>query len=115
MNSEGQTGAVVNDWPPAARLALAAGLAWCLGCQDLPADTFRCGQKVVRTGDSEAELLQRCGEPMERQSATEEIWLKDGLDRVRVNRWYYKLSERRLQRVVVLYKGHVVEIRTGSR
>jgi hypothetical protein len=79
------------------------------------ADSFRCGRKVVRSGDTLEELLQRCGEPRQRGSGYESIWLPDGQQRVRVERWHYKLGGRKLERVVLLYRGQIVAVRTGPR
>ncbi len=48
-------------------------------------------------------------------SGTEALWLPEGHQRVRVERWYYKSGDRRLERIVLLYRGEVVAVRTGSR
>ena len=82
---------------------------------ELKADSMRCGQKVVRTGDSPSVLLDRCGEPRHRGKAYAEVKTEEGLRRVRVDQWFYKKSERSLERVVLIYRGEIVRVETGGR
>ncbi len=90
-----------------------------LGCLLLTpcaeADSFRCGRKVVRSGDAQAALLSACGEPQRRDSAQEALWAGGNQKLVKVQRWYYKSSGRKLERVVLLYQGKIVAVRTGGR
>jgi len=37
------------------------------------ADTFRCGSKLIMEGDTAGEVLERCGEPSNKQVITEPI------------------------------------------
>jgi len=78
-------------------------------------DSFRCGRKVIRNGDSSADLMQKCGEPQSRDSAQEELWLNRTQQKVRVERWHYKQGSSKLARVVLVYRGEVVGVRTGNR
>ena len=82
---------------------------------EAPADSFRCGSKVARTGDTIEELRQRCGDPVRRAASQEVIWLPQGASRVRVEKWYYQPGARRLGRVVWLYREQVVRIETADR
>jgi hypothetical protein len=79
------------------------------------ADSFRCGRKVVRTGDSPADLLQRCGKPRHKDKGYENVREKGRQNRVRVERWYYKKSSRRLEQIVLIHRGRIVAIDNGSR
>lgn len=81
----------------------------------LAADSFRCGRKVVRSGDSQSQLLSTCGEPKRRDSAQEALWIGSSQKNVKVQRWYYKTSGRSLERVVWLYQGKIVAVHTGKR
>lgn len=80
-----------------------------------PADNFRCGRKVVHSGDTREELVARCGEPLRRDSGHETLWLQGDQKRVRVERWHYKTGARRFERVVLLYRDRIVGVRTGER
>jgi hypothetical protein len=79
------------------------------------ADSFRCGRKVVRTGDSPVDLLQSCGEPRYKDRGYESIRERGSQKKARVERWYYKRSARALEQVVVIHKGRIVAINTGQR
>jgi len=79
------------------------------------ADSFRCGRKVVRTGDSPADLLRICGKPRYKDRGYEQIRGQGSQKKTRVERWYYKKSSRRLEQIVVIHKGRIVAINTGQR
>jgi hypothetical protein len=97
------------------RLWAAATIALLLVAENLLADSFRCGRKVVRSGDSQSEVLAACGEPQRRESKQESLWLGSSQKNVRVKAWYYKRSSRKLERIVLIYQGKVVAVRTGGR
>jgi hypothetical protein len=82
---------------------------------DADADSFRCGKKVIRSGDSSSALLQNCGQPRLKDSGYEMVRLSEGRKKIRVQRWHYKKSSRSLERIVMVYRGHIVAIRTGQR
>ena len=79
------------------------------------ADSFRCGRKVVRTGDSPGDLLQSCGKPRYKDRGYETMRSQGKQKKVRVERWYYKKSSRRLEQIVVIHKGRIIAINTGRR
>ena len=79
------------------------------------ADSFRCGRKVIHSGDPSSAVLQNCGKPRSKDSGYEKVRLPDGQKKVRVERWHYKKGSRSLERVVMIYRGRVVAIDTGQR
>ena len=79
------------------------------------ADSFRCGRKIVRTGDSPGDLLETCGKPRHKDKGYENLREHGSQKKVRVERWYYKKSSRRLEQVVVIHKGRIIAIDTGKR
>jgi hypothetical protein len=79
------------------------------------ADSFRCGRKVIRTGDSPGDLLQRCGEPRYKDRGYENTRAQGSQKEVRVERWYYKKNSRALEQIVVIHKGRIIAINTGQR
>ena len=93
-------------------LSLMAGLA---PFPEALADSMRCGQKVVRTGDSQAALLERCGEPLHKSRAHAQVKTENGRKEVRVEQWHYKKNDRSLERIVMIYRGEIVRVETGSR
>jgi hypothetical protein len=79
------------------------------------ADSFRCGRKVVRTGDSPGDLLRSCGEPRYKDKGYENMRAQGSQKKVRVERWYYKKSSMALEQIVVIHKGRIIAINTGQR
>jgi len=92
---------------------LIAGI--CLAPGFAAADGYRCGRKVVRTGDSLSRLVQVCGEPRLKSAGSSTVEV-DGVPRkVRVERWHYKQGSRSLEHVVLIYRGRVAAIELGGR
>lgn len=79
------------------------------------ADSYRCGRKLVRDGDSVARLLAVCGEPGFRASGSGMIRIDGVRKKARVQRWHYKKSSRSLEHVVLIYKGKIAAIEVGGR
>lgn len=79
------------------------------------ADSYRCGRKLVRDGDSVAKLLAVCGEPRLRSSGSGTIRIDGVKTSVRVQRWHYKKSRRALEYVVLVYRGKIAAIEVGGR
>ena len=94
-------------------LSLAALLGWPPG--QLLADSYRCGRKLIRTGDSAADVLRVCGQPEYKDSGQEELWFQGRRQRLSVKRWYYRKSRRSLQHVVLLHRGKVLAVEVTGR
>lgn len=83
--------------------------------KDIFADSYRCGRKLIRTGDTSGDLLRICGEPRHKDRGHENIKVEGVNRKMPVERWYYKKSSRSLERIVLVYRGRVVAIDTGGR
>ena len=79
------------------------------------ADSFRCGRKLIHTGDSRADVLRVCGQPMAKDRGRAKVRLDGSVRDVAVERWHYKRSSRSLDHIVNIYRGEVVSIEVGSR
>jgi len=92
-------------------------LIFLLSCvvRESGADSYRCGQKLIRTGDASADVLRVCGEPRYRDRGLEKIVLEGAPQRLTVERWYYRQGSRSLEHVVMLHRGQVVRIAVGGR
>jgi len=100
------------------RLRLAAVLSVVLLVSlalETAADSYRCGRKLVRTGDSSADVLALCGKPGHRDRGQENILLQGARRKVSVERWYYRKNSRSLQHIVMLHHGRVVAISVAGR
>jgi hypothetical protein len=79
-----------------------------------------CGPNDFRIGLTKLELLDKCGKPDWRERYPQDVvvWLDDILRRRRlmmVEEWTYNLGPHTFQRILVLERGKVVEIKTGER
>ena len=79
------------------------------------ADSYRCGRKLIRTGDTSADVLRVCGQPEARDRGRAEVRVDGVAKRVPVERWHYKQGTRSLSRIVNIHRGRVVSIEVGSR
>jgi len=93
---------------------------------------FRCGRKLVETGDTTVEVLGKCGEPTYREvvgtetrggyrGTTEEVDEDLSLDRgyyrelrVRVERWYYDFGPHKFVRILTFRGGILYKIERGE-
>lgn len=78
-----------------------------------------CGSSVVSTGDSKAEVLLKCGEPVWKENREEEVRerLGDGTKRktiVTVEEWVYDLGTQSFLRILEFRDGILADIRTGN-
>lgn len=98
---------------------------------DLPALAFRCGTDLVREGDSQEEVLRKCGEPTEVES-WHERWPTGytGYQRysgsppphydypgnlVEVELWTYNLGSTKFIRYLRFQDGVLVRITKGDK
>jgi len=86
-----------------------------LFAQELSADSFRCGRKLVSVGDSAGGLVRVCGEPIHKDRGKETIKVNGVAKETSVERWYYKKSSRSLEHVIIIYKGRVAAVELGHR
>ena len=74
------------------------------------ADSFRCGRKIVKQGDSGSELVRKCGKPARKFSRKETISEQGRQSKVSVSNWVYERSRKR-DMVVSIRSGTVIKIR----
>ena len=94
-------------------LSAAAALAW----TSVRADTMRCGQSLVNEQTSLSELLNKCGEPQEKSSTTDDVLavnaaghaFKTG-ETVTRERWIYRRNAGALPMAVTIENGVIRRI-----
>ena len=80
------------------------------------ADSMRCGSRIVNETMSTAEILQKCGEPQNKEVSKEDVFARNSSGFVTkrgeqvTERWYYKPSPGSLTMVVKIIDGKVVSI-----
>ena len=91
---------------------------------------FRCGRRLVGTGDHMLEVRNRCGEPdfvtqrVEKRKVKVKVrrWIVDHVEEVSeedtvdvtVDEWTYDLGPERFVRYVAFENGRVVGVTTGN-
>jgi len=69
------------------------------------ADSFRCGRKIVKSGDSGNALVKKCGNPTRKYSSKETVNVGGHRTSVPVSNWIYERDGK---------KDMIVSIRSGS-
>jgi len=86
-----------------------------LAATDAVGDSYRCGRKVIRTGDPVSVVLRSCGEPRYKVRSRQTLRLNGAHKEVAVEQWFYRTSQRSLERAVAIYRGRVVSITVIGR
>lgn len=73
------------------------------------ADSFRCGRKLVKPGESSNALLKKCGSPIRKYSSKE--MMREGGHQVRVgvSNWVYERRGKK-DMIVSVYRGKVMKL-----
>lgn len=84
-----------------------------------PAHAFRCGSRIITTGDHADEILRYCGEPASVQVRVLHLpYVRDWrpypgiIDEVVVEEWVFNRGPHQLMRSVRLENGFVAEIKS---
>jgi len=74
----------------------------------------RCDSLALRVGDAKIDLLEKCGEPVLRDSAVEDRW--DGVRTVsvQVEIWTYDFGPQSFVQSAILENGKVVRVERGN-
>jgi len=73
------------------------------------ADSFRCGRKIVKQGDSGSSLIRKCGNPVRKYSSKELVNDQGRQARVAVSNWVYERT-RGKDMIVSVRSGTVIKI-----
>ncbi len=80
-----------------------------LGFSIAAADSFRCGRKLVKQGDSGSSLIKKCGKPARKYSSRELVNDQGRQSRVSVSNWVYERN-RKKDMIVSVRSGIVIKI-----
>lgn len=69
------------------------------------ADSFRCGRRIVKSGDSHNTLVKKCGNPARKYSSKETVNEGGHSKSVPVSNWVYERHGK---------KDMIVSVRSGS-
>lgn len=73
------------------------------------ADSFRCGKKIVKQGDSGSSLIKKCGNPVRKYSSKEMVNEQGRQSKVAVSNWVYE-RKRGKDMIVSVRSGTVIKI-----
>ena len=94
-----------------------AGLALLLLSIPASADAMRCKNALITEGDTTAEMLLKCGEPMLREelNRNEENQFGNMVEVKYGERWTYNFGKNEFMRFVTVRNGKVIDIENGPR
>ena len=75
------------------------------------ADSFRCGSRVVSTGDSKADVIIKCGPPDYSEVTSVEATSSSV---IKIESFYYNCGEGRFTRVLIFRGSILVGIRSSG-
>ena len=73
------------------------------------ADSYRCGRKIVKQGDSGSVLIKKCGKPTRKFSSKEIVSEQGHQSKVSVSNWVYERN-RKKDMIVSVRSGTVIKI-----
>jgi hypothetical protein len=76
---------------------------------NLAADSFRCGRKIVKTGESSNALIKKCGQPVRKLKSNEQVKLDGQKKRTAVSNWVYERRNKK-DMIVSVKNGTVVRL-----
>jgi hypothetical protein len=76
---------------------------------NVSADSFRCGRKVVKTGDTVNVLVKKCGKPQRKFSSKEIVNENGRQSKVAVSNWVYQRT-RKKDIIVSVRSGTIVQV-----
>ena len=87
------------------RLVIAIALVLCCGASIARADGMRCGERLVKIGDTTGEVAIKCGPPSWRSSSGE---------CEEIETWTYDLGPQDFVRILTFVDGRLREIEAGE-
>ena len=100
----------VRRWVGAA-VTMLAGVPWTAS-----AESMRCGKWVVNEESTPAEIIEKCGAPLEREQSTEDVFGKNPAGyrfktgTTTTERWYYQQGTGSFRMQVTIVDGDVKHI-----
>jgi hypothetical protein len=73
------------------------------------AESFRCGRKIVKPGDSGNTLIKKCGNPARKFSGKQSVFAQGRRSNVSVSNWVYKRHGKK-DMIISVRSGAVVKI-----
>ena len=72
-------------------------------------DSFRCGRKLVKLGESSNALVKKCGNPIRKYSSSEMVYDNGRQKRAGVSNWVYQRRGKN-DMIVSVRSGRVIKL-----
>lgn len=98
-----------------ATAAILVGTPW-MAC----AESMRCGKWVVNEEATLAEIMEKCGAPLQREQRTEDVFARNALGNrskvgtTTIEHWYYQQGTGSLRMRVTIVDGEIKSIERAS-
>ncbi|MGH6636153.1 MAG: DUF2845 domain-containing protein [Gammaproteobacteria bacterium] len=82
-----------------------------LSCQAggvLADDSFRCGNHLVKAGDTKLAVMEKCGPPVLKETVS-------GADEALVEKWHYRPGSRSFERILTFTGARLIDIDTIAK
>ncbi|MGE4543626.1 MAG: DUF2845 domain-containing protein [Pedobacter sp.] len=82
------------------------------------ASAMRCGSQIVSKGDTKAEVLAKCGQPLLREYIGKDAEFKDGYDTYSeriVEEWTYNFGPRKFMQILRFRGSTLIQIINGDK
>lgn len=79
---------------------------------------MRCGNRIVGEGDTKAEVLVKCGQPLLREYIGEDVEIEYGYGTYRkriVEEWTYNFGPSKFMQILHFRGNKLIEIRNGDK
>lgn len=83
-----------------------------LTSQLLKADSLRCGNRIVKTGDTKAEVKLVCGQPFETEYTANQ---RVGNKVFKIERYFYLQGSGKLMKILEFRNGKLYSVSNGPR
>ena len=74
------------------------------------ADSMRCGDKVVWSGDTKGRVILLCGKPYYR-----EVIRRAGVKKPGTAKWFYNFGEDRMTKIITFEGDTIIKFEDGGR
>jgi hypothetical protein len=98
-----------------------AGLSFLLATSAAWADSFRCGSKLVTVGETGAAVVEKCGEPVSKETITEDVMVRNANGTMRktgettaYEMWRYARGRNQYPAILTVRDGVVRSIEFGK-
>ena len=96
-------------------VALITAFLLMLSVPCLAASSLRCGNKVISVGDTKAQVLAKCGEPLLVEAGTVEKRSRQRTGTASAEQWTYNFGPSKFMKILTFRGSKLMRIEDGDR